>query len=112
MPYKEKIIEKRYFSIKEVSQQLGISPPLLRFWEKELNLDTPLKKGTGKTRRYLSKQIEELQKIKKLLREDKYSLQGVKNLLKKRKSNPLPDDLIDSMKEAKQFFESLRDQIS
>jgi hypothetical protein len=33
MPYKEKIIEKKYFSIGEVADMLGVATSLIRFWE-------------------------------------------------------------------------------
>ena len=45
--------------------------------------------------------------VKKLIREDKYTLKGVKNLFKKRKENPLPIDMIEELKEAKTFLQIL-----
>ena len=33
MPYKEKEIEKRYWTIGEVADELQVSASLLRFWE-------------------------------------------------------------------------------
>ena len=34
MPYKEKNIEKFYFSIGEVAEMLGVNASLIRFWER------------------------------------------------------------------------------
>ena len=36
MPWKEKTIEKLYWSIGEVAEQLGVNTSLIRYWEKEL----------------------------------------------------------------------------
>ncbi|MCP3659650.1 MAG: MerR family transcriptional regulator [Bacteroidetes bacterium] len=98
-------IKKIYFKINEVADVLGVSTALIRFWEKELELYIPKRKGNKNTRIYQQKHIDVFQNIKKLIREDKYTLKGVKNLIKKRKQNPLPIDMITELKEAKSFLQ-------
>ena len=38
MPYKEKPIEKLYYSIGEVAQSLDVNVSLIRFWEKQFDI--------------------------------------------------------------------------
>ena len=38
MAYKEKEIEKLYFSIGEVAEMFSVAPSLIRFWESEFDL--------------------------------------------------------------------------
>ena len=43
MPYKEKPIEKLYYSIGEVAKTLNVNVSLVRFWEKEFDILQPKK---------------------------------------------------------------------
>ncbi len=104
-------IKKIYFKINEVANQLEVSTALIRFWEKELDLNVPTRKGAKKIRIYQQKHIDILKFVKKSIRQDKYTLQGVKSLLKKRKDNPLPENLIPKLKEARDFFISFKDNL-
>jgi murein DD-endopeptidase MepM/ murein hydrolase activator NlpD len=47
MPYKEKTIEKLYWSIGEVAEQLGVNTSLIRYWEKEFGTLRPKRTGKG-----------------------------------------------------------------
>lgn len=48
MPYKEKPIEKLYYSIGEVAQSLDVNVSLIRFWEKQFSILQPKKKQKRK----------------------------------------------------------------
>ena len=43
MPYKEKEIEKKYYTIGEVADDLGVATSLIRFWEGEFDIIKPKK---------------------------------------------------------------------
>ena len=43
MPYKEKQIEKLYYSIGEVARMFNVNTSLIRFWEKEFDIIKPKK---------------------------------------------------------------------
>jgi len=58
----------------------GIEPHILRYWEKEFSLLHP-KKNSGGKRAYKEKDIESIVEIKRLLEEEKYTLQGAKSKL-------------------------------
>ena len=52
-------MEKKYFSIKEVTKMLDLPASTLRFWEKEIDAFNP-NKSAGGTRRYVQKDIDVL----------------------------------------------------
>ena len=49
MPYKEKKIEKVYYSIGELAEMFNVNTSLIRYWEKEFDIIKPHKnrKVTG-----------------------------------------------------------------
>jgi len=47
MPYKEKKVEKLYYSIGEVAEMFQVKPSLIRFWEKEFDIIKPKKNKKG-----------------------------------------------------------------
>ena len=57
MPYKEKEIIKKYFSIGEVANKLNVNTSQIRFWEKEFEILNPKKNKSG-SRKYTVKDIE------------------------------------------------------
>ena len=56
------IMEKKYYSIREVAEKIGEPQSTLRFWEKEIPLLNP-GKSAGGTRRYVQKDIDLLKEI-------------------------------------------------
>lgn len=82
MPWKEKTIEKLYWSIGEVAEQLGVNTSLIRYWEKEFGSLKPKRTGKG-DRLYTKKDIEQLQQIQHLVKEKGFTLQGAREQLRK-----------------------------
>jgi DNA-binding transcriptional MerR regulator len=80
MPYKEKEINKLYYSIGEVSKLLNVNPSLLRFWEKYFGLVNPKKNRKG-NRLFLQEEIDILKKIHHLVKDQGYTLAGAKELM-------------------------------
>ena len=67
-------------TIGEVSQIINVPVYVIRFWEKKFDLIKPIKRKGGN--RYFDKsQISNLIIIKKLLYEDRYSIEGAKKVL-------------------------------
>ena len=81
MPYKEKEIEKRYYTIGEVADDLGVATSLIRFWESEFDIIKPKKNRKG-NRVYTPKDIDTLRKIRYLLKVRKYTIKGAKERLR------------------------------
>ncbi len=73
---------KLYYSISEVADMAGVEPYVLRFWEKEFPHLRPKKNRAG-NRTYQPKDIERIMKIKKLLYEEGYTIDGARNFLRR-----------------------------
>src|SRR5580693_8036211 len=79
-PGSPEIPDKLYFKIGEVSELLGVEPYVLRYWESEFPVLSPKKSGTGH-RLYRRKDVELLLKIKQLLYEKRYTIEGARQSL-------------------------------
>ncbi|MGE5398759.1 MAG: MerR family transcriptional regulator [Ignavibacteriales bacterium] len=78
---KELGIKKLYYSISEVSKITGLEQYVLRYWENEFEDLKPSKNRAG-NRIYTNKDIQVILRIKKLLKEEKYTIEGAKQNLK------------------------------
>jgi DNA-binding transcriptional MerR regulator len=83
------IPDKLYFKIGEVSDLLGIEPYVLRYWETEFAVLSPKKSGTGH-RLYRRKDVELLLRIKHLLYEKKFTIEGARLALHAESRAPKP----------------------
>jgi DNA-binding transcriptional MerR regulator len=72
--------KKKYYKISEVAALLGVRTSVLRFWESEFPLSPA--KTPGGQRVYTVNDIKLLLKIKYLLYEEKYTIEGAKKQLK------------------------------
>ncbi|MBK9147552.1 MAG: MerR family transcriptional regulator [Flavobacteriales bacterium] len=82
MPLKPKIIEKIYWTIGEVAEELGVANSSIRFWEKEFGAFTPKRTSRG-DRLYSREQIEQLRTIQHLVKEEGFTIHGAKEKLKR-----------------------------
>ncbi|HUE03224.1 MAG TPA: MerR family transcriptional regulator [Bryobacteraceae bacterium] len=74
------IPDKLFFRIGEVADLLAVEPYVLRYWETEFPSLAPKKSGTGH-RLYRRKDVELLLKIKHLLYEKRYTIEGARQSL-------------------------------
>jgi DNA-binding transcriptional MerR regulator len=74
------IPDKLFFRIGEVSTMLGLEAYVLRYWETEFPSLSPKKSGTGH-RLYRRKDVEMLLKIKHLLYEKRFTIDGARQFL-------------------------------
>jgi len=79
-PGPPEIPDKLYFKIGEVSELLAVEPYVLRYWESEFPLLSPKKSGTGH-RLYRRKDVELLLRIKHLLYEKRFTIEGARQAL-------------------------------
>ena len=77
------IPDKLYFKIGDVSEILGVEPYVLRYWETEFSQLSPKKSGTGH-RLYRRKDVELLLRIKHLLYEKRFTIEGARQSLQVR----------------------------
>jgi len=73
-------IRKLYYSISEVSKIAGLEQYVLRYWESEFPHLKPQKNRAG-NRIYTNKDIKLIFQIKKLLRDEMYTIEGAKKVL-------------------------------
>ena len=111
MAYKEKEIEKLYYSIGEVAEQFNVAPSLIRFWESEFELIQPKKNRKG-NRQFTKEDIDHVRTIFHLVKEKGFTLQGAKEMLRN-DNNSVKDkiELIDSLRSVRSFLVELRDKL-
>ena len=73
-------MERRKFRIGELSQKIGVEQFVIRFWEKEFDIES--KRSNGGQRFYDEKDYSRFKKIKELLYEKKFTIAGAKEELK------------------------------
>jgi DNA-binding transcriptional MerR regulator len=117
-------IKKLYYSISEVAKITDLEQYVLRYWESEFEQLKPAKNRAG-NRIYTNREIKLILYIKKLLRDERYTIEGAKQVLKTytpevdtgeqlelidapKSRTKIKDDLLRAdMLEAKEFLQEL-----
>lgn len=109
--------ERLYYSIGEVSQELDVSLPTLRFWETEFKQIKPHKNKRG-VRFYTKADIELLKQIHYLTKTCGYTIEGTKKYLKNNITSEENQDLnnnnveiVRSLNEIKDFLLELKNTL-
>jgi DNA-binding transcriptional MerR regulator len=77
---------KRYFTIGEVSTLCGVRSYVLRYWEQEFTQLRPMKRR-GNRRYYQHHEVVLVRKIRELLYEQGYTIQGARQQLENKSAN-------------------------
>ena len=93
----ETIPDKLYFKIGEVSKLAGVETHVLRYWESEFNIVKP-SRTRAKQRLYSKEDLGLILAIKKLLYQDKFTIEGAKNILKELRGPSVRQFSSDSLK--------------
>ncbi|MCL5024232.1 MAG: MerR family transcriptional regulator [Nitrospirae bacterium] len=72
--------DKLFYKIGEVSKIADVEPYVLRYWETEFSFLKPRKNKSGQ-RVYVKRDLELVLQIKKLLYEERYTIEGVRKRL-------------------------------
>lgn len=111
MPYKEKDIQKRYFSISEVADMFSVAPSLIRFWETEFENLNPKKNSKG-IRQYSEEDIQELKLIYHLVKEKGYTIAGAKDIIKQERGKAKSKmEAVESLKKVRDFLVELKSNL-
>lgn len=111
MPYKEKKIEKLYYSIGEVADMFGVNTSLIRFWEKEFDIIKPKKNKKG-NRLFTKPDIENFHIIFHLVKERGMTLAGAKKKMKENKEDTINNfEVVQSLQEIKELLLELRENM-
>ena len=111
MPYKEKSIEKLYYSIGEVAQMFEVNVSLLRYWEKEFDILKPKKNKKG-NRLFTKVDVENIEVIYHLVKERGFTLEGAKKKLSENKSDTVENmEIVNRLKKIKEFLLNLSSEL-
>ncbi|MES2964031.1 MAG: MerR family transcriptional regulator [Bdellovibrionota bacterium] len=80
------IPDKMAFKIGEAAEMVGVKQYVLRYWETEFDVLRPRKSKNGQ-RVYSRRDVETAMMIKKLLYDDRFSIEGARSALRQLKSN-------------------------
>ena len=81
MREKPQLPDKLYFKIGEVAELVGVKPYVLRYWESEFSILKPAK-TRSRHRLYRRKDVETLLQIKRLLHDERFTIEGARKRLK------------------------------
>lgn len=80
---------KRYFTIGEVSELCGVKPHVLRYWEQEFAQLRPVKRR-GNRRYYQHHEVLLIRRIRELLYEQGFTINGARSRLGQSAAEPIP----------------------
>jgi len=103
--------DKRYFRIGEVSRIIGVEPYVLRYWESEFPQIRPAR-ADSKQRTYQRKDLEIIIEIKRLLYDEKMTIEGAKKrLTAMKRSGSESIDPKDFIRDIKRELQHIVDQL-
>jgi DNA-binding transcriptional MerR regulator len=111
MPYKEKKVEKLYYSIGEVAEMLEVPVSTVRFWDNEFEILKPMKNKKG-NRLFTPADLKNLKIIHHLLKEEGLTIGGAKKRLSEK-----PDEtgykyeINESLQKIKSMLLEIKDSI-
>jgi DNA-binding transcriptional MerR regulator len=111
MPYKDREINKMYYSMGEVTEMFKVNASQIRFYEKEFDVLQPKKNKKG-NRLFTQEDIENLKIIFHLVDEKGFTLKGAKEHLKNNTSEVKENQkIIDALEKLKDFLLKLNEEI-
>lgn len=111
VPYKEKEIEKKYYSIGEVAAMFNVATSLIRFWESEFDIIKPKKNRKG-NRQFTKEDIHNVKLIYHLVKEKGYTLQGAKTMLKNGSQAAMDRmDAVESLRDLRMFLTEIKNRL-
>ena len=104
-------LDKQYYGIGEVADMFHVNTSLIRYWENEFDILKPKKNRKG-DRLFRPEDIQHLQLIYHLLRERKFTIEGVKKKLKEeKKTTEQHFEMVQSLQKIRQFLTELKEQL-
>ncbi len=111
MPYKERDINKMYYTMGEVAAMFDVNQSLLRYYEKEFDILQPKKNKKG-NRYFTAEDVENLKIIFHLIRDKGYTLNGAKDHLKGNLDTAKDQQsVLSALENLRSFLIEVRDQL-
>ncbi len=109
-----KIPDKQYFKIGEVCEIAGVKQHVLRYWETEFKKFIRPKRASSKQRLYRHIDVEYILNIKKLLKDEGFTIPGAKKFLDRNNdvNKPLRQgDERDDIENFRSFFSGIKKEL-
>jgi DNA-binding transcriptional MerR regulator len=111
MPYKEKKVEKLYYSIGEVAEMFSVNPSLIRFWEKEFDIIKPKKNKKG-NRFFTVQDIDNFRLIYHLVKEKGLTLEGARKKIRENREDTNNNfEVVKTLTEIKALLLEIKDSL-
>jgi DNA-binding transcriptional MerR regulator len=109
MAYKEKKVEKLYYTIGEVAEMFKVNASLIRYWEKEFDIIKPKKNNKG-NRMFTKEDIDNFHLIYLYVKERGMTLKGAQKKIKENKQEMLNNfEIVQSLQSIKQMLLEIKD---
>jgi DNA-binding transcriptional MerR regulator len=104
--------EKLFFKIGEVAEVAGVKTSVLRFWETEFPFLKPVKSSSGQ-RLYSKNEVELVMQVKRLLYDEKFTIEGVKKRINAKGKLTKAEDLFETRSAAdySEVLKSVRNEL-
>jgi DNA-binding transcriptional MerR regulator len=110
-PMSEEPREQRDYSIGEVSDIVGQEAHVLRYWEQEFDQLNPRKNRAGR-RAYTVEDIAMVERIQHLLKEEKYTIAGARQVLDRRQEEARQEEAFrEELKDLRSLLLHLRNRL-
>ena len=111
MPYREKKIEKLYYSIGEVADMFNVNTSLIRYWEKEFDIIHPQKNKKG-NRLFTPVDIDNFHIIYHLVKERGMTLKGAKKKMSENKDDAIQNfEVVKSLQNMREMLLEVREML-
>lgn len=111
MPYKEREINKLYYTMGEVTTMFEVNASQIRFYEREFDIIQPKKNKKG-NRLFTQEDISNLKIIFNLVKDKGYTLQGAREFLRQNKNEARENQrVVESLEKLKNFLLEVRDSL-
>ncbi|GHE23738.1 MerR family transcriptional regulator [Sphingobacterium griseoflavum] len=111
MPYKDREINKLYYTMGEVTTMFSVNASQIRFYEREFDILQPKKNKKG-NRLFTQEDISNLKIIFNLVKDKGYTLQGARDYLRANKNEVKENQrVVDSLERLKKFLLEVRDSL-
>lgn len=111
MPYREKKIEKLYYSIGEVADMFNVNTSLIRYWEKEFDIIHPQKNKKG-NRLFTPADIDNFHIIYHLVKERGMTLKGAKKKMSENKDDAIQNfEVVKSLQNMREMLLEVKEML-
>ncbi|MEO8147766.1 MAG: MerR family transcriptional regulator [Bacteroidia bacterium] len=111
MAYKEKEIQRLFYSIGDVAKMFNVNTSLIRFYENEFDILKPAKNQKG-NRFFTPKDVESFKIIFHLVKDLGFTLEGAKKKLTEDKTEVMSDhELRETLTRLRSFLVELKEKL-